>query len=201
MPAKIEIDTETLIKRYQDGESSTQLGIAFGISPNTVLNRLRAAGVKRRKSGTERLYDDAMICRMYTAGLSVSDIQEKTGAKNVATFYTILRRNGIPVRLQRHRFEDPEVEKAVVELRGKGLSYQAIAEKMRINRNYISKILRREVTLTRKVWQAEITVTPQMSINEMRATGATIDEIADIKGISRVEVFEIVGRNGRSDLS
>ena len=192
MPAKIDIDTEILIKRYNEGEGSCKLGAAFGVSPNTVLNRLRAAGVRRRNSGPERLYDDEIICRMYQAGMSVSDIQEKTGAKNVATFYAILHRNGIPVRIQRNRLDDPEVEKAMIELRGQGLSYQAIAKKMGINRNYISKCLRRELSLQRKVWQSKITVTPGMSIKEMRVAGATINEISDIKGISRVEVFKIV---------
>ena len=193
MPAKIEIDIDTLIKRYNAGESSDTLGAEFGVSPNTVLNRLRAAGVQRRKSGPERLYDDDRICRMYLAGLSVSEIQEKTGAKNNATFYAILRRNGIPVRLQRRRLDDPEVKKEVVELRRQGLSHQAIAEKMGINRNYIGKVLREKLTPPRKIWQAEITLKHDMDIKEMRAAVATIDEISDITGISRVEVFKIVG--------
>ena len=193
MPAKIEIDMDTLIKRYNAGESSDKLGTEFGVSPNTVLNRLRAAGVQRRKSGPERLYDDKIICRMYQEGLSVSEIQEQTGARNAATFYAILRRNGISVRLQRHRLDDPEVQKEVVELRRQGLSHQAIAKKMGINRNYISKVLREKLTPQRKIWQAEITLKRGMGIKEMRAAGATIDEISDIKGISRVEVFKIVG--------
>ena len=193
MPAKIDIDIDTLIKRYNAGESSDKLGTEFGVSPNTVLNRLRAAGVQRRKGGSKRLYDDKIICRMYQEGLSVSDIQEQTGARNAATFYAILRRNGVPVRVQRHRLDDPDVQKEVVELRRHGLSHQAIAKKMGINRNYISKVLREKLTPQRKIWQAEITLKRGMGIKEMRAVGATIDEISDIKGISRVEVFKIVG--------
>lgn len=194
MPAKrIDIDTAALIKRYKNGESSEKIGAELGISPNTVLYRLRKAGIKRRVSGPPRQMDDETICAMYQAGFPIREIQEKTGVWNIGTFYDVLRRNGIPVRLQRHRLDDPEVKKEVIELRGQGLSHQAIAKKMGINRNYIGKILREKITLPRKVWQEKITLQRGMSIKEMHAAGAMIDEIADIKGISRVEVYKIVG--------
>ena len=82
---------------------------------------------------------------MYTDGASVSEIQRQTGVTNLSTFYTILGRNDVPVRLQRHRLADPTVKAEVIALRAEGFTYGEIAKKMGINRNYIGQALREDV--------------------------------------------------------
>ena len=38
MPARIiELDLEEIMRRYQNGESSTEIGEALNVSPNTIL--------------------------------------------------------------------------------------------------------------------------------------------------------------------
>lgn len=142
MPARrVDIDDHEIIRRYEAGEGSDAIGEALNISPNTVLNRLREFGVARRRSGPARKYDDATICRMYKSGDNIADILKKTGATTTATFYAILRRNGVPVRLQRHNRECPLMQHRIHKLRKKGLSQFAIAKIVGINRNYVRDIL------------------------------------------------------------
>lgn len=191
MPAKRkDIDVDEVVRRYRDGESSPAIAADYGVHENTILNRLNAAGLPRRRSGPHRKYDDAEVCRMYKDGMDIQDIQEKTGAKNSATFYGILKRNNVPLRLKRQK-DDPNIQAQIVALRqDQELSQQAIGEIVGMNRNYVGKILRQEVAVERKQWQAQINVQKGMSIKEMRDAGATIDEIADIKQMDRVEVYK-----------
>ena len=191
MPARlIELDNTEIRKRYKNGESSTAIGKALNVSPNTILNRLRELGIKRRQSGPAPKYDDAKICRMYKAGDSVADIQEKTGCHNSAVFYAVLRRNGVPVRLQRHKGRCPHIQAQIKKLHAQGLSQVEIAKIVGINRNYIGEFLRQEIAVDRKVWQPPVRVTHQMNIQELRARDLTIDEIAEITGKSRITVFQ-----------
>ena len=191
MPARrIDVDDSEIKRRYENGESSTAIGHALKVSPNTILNRLRELGITRRRSGPAPKYDDTEVCRRYKAGDSVANIQRKTGAKNSATFYAILRRNGVPVRLQRHQCKCPHIQDRIKQLHAQGLSQVEIARKVGINRNYIGNFLRQEIAVDRKVWQPAVTVTHQMDVQALRARGLTIDEIAEITGKSRVAVFQ-----------
>lgn len=196
MPAKLELDVNELIRRYASGESSTKIAVAMGISENSVLNYLRAAGVPRRASGPARKYDDATICQMYKDGMDIQEIQEKTGAKTSATFYAILKRNGVPVRLQRHKLDDPAVKAEVLALRAEGLTHVQIAKKIGINRNYIGQVLSEDVDVVRtERWRENVVVRRSMSVPEMYEKGLTIDEISEVTGKSRVEVYEEVTSN------
>jgi hypothetical protein len=47
-PKAASLDSSTLARRYEDGESIAQLGLAFGVSPATVRSRLIKAGVELR---------------------------------------------------------------------------------------------------------------------------------------------------------
>ena len=191
MPARlIDLDNDEIRRRYENGESSTEIGKALNVSPNTILNRLRELGITRRRSGPAPKYDDAEICRMYKAGASVAEIQEKTGCYNSAVFYAVLRRNGVPVRHQRHKGRCPHIQARIKKLHAQGLSQVEIAKIVGINRNYIGEFLRQEIAVDRKVWQPPVRVTHQMSIQELRARDLTIDEIAEITGKSRVTVFQ-----------
>ena len=53
MPAKLELDTNELIRRYESGESAPKIAVAMGIGETSVYNYLKAAGVSRRYSGPE----------------------------------------------------------------------------------------------------------------------------------------------------
>ena len=189
MPARrIDIDIQEIAKRYRNGESSDEIGTALKISPNTVLNRLREAGITRRRSGPIPKYDEA-ICRMYRAGASVAEIVKATGCQNMSTFYDALKRNGVPLRLKRIR-NCPHVQNQIKKLHNQGLTQGDIAKIVGINRTYVGDILRQEIVVMRKKWQPAVTVNNKMSVQEMRDAGLTIDEISKITCKSRVDVFE-----------
>ena len=186
---KIQLDTASIVKQYESGKKVSDIAKSLNVSENTILNRLKEGGVELRR-GPRRMYNDAEICRMYQEGMSVSDIKAKTGAHNVNTFYAILKRNGVPVRLQRHSRECPVMQKKIMELNAQGLTQSAIAREVGINRNYVRHVLKKEITVKRKVWQPEVTVNRKMSVREMRDADLTINEIADITGMSPVDVFK-----------
>ena len=192
MPAKLELDVEELIRRYESGETAPKIAIAMRISETSVYNYLKAAGVSRRTSGPDRKYPDAVVVEMYTAGMDVPKIQEKTGIKNLSTFYAILKRNGVPVRLQRKKCDLPEVRQQIIALRSEGLTYRQIAKRIGVNRNYVGKVLNAEVRVDRKErWRDAVVVRPSMSILEMREKGLTVDEISEVTGKPRIEVYEV----------
>ena len=186
---KIKLDTASIVKQYESGKKVADIAKSLNVSENTILNRLNEGGVELRR-GPRRMYNDVEICRMYQEGMSVSDIKAKTGAHNVATFYAILKRNGVPVRLQSHSRECPVMEKKITALRAQGLTLSAIARAVGINRNYVRHILKKEVAVDRKPWQPQVTVNRTMSVREMRDADLTINEIADITGMSPVDVFK-----------
>ena len=186
---KVKLDTAAIVQRYKAGEKIEDIAKSLNVSESTILNRLKEGGFKLKR-GPKRIYDDAEICRMYQSGMEVSEIQELTGARSYATFYAILKRNGVPVRIQRNKLHDPEIRQEVIRLRAQGLTHIQIAKRMGINRNYIGKVLREEVEVDRKAWQPEVRVTAGMSVQELRDNDLTIDEIADVTGLSRVDVFQ-----------
>ena len=190
MPKKIDFNHKEMGKRYLKGESSTTLAIDYGVSQTTIFNRLKQLGIQRRKSGPLSLYDEAKICQMYRSGMEIQEIKEKTGAKNVSTFYTILHRNNVKLRLQRYKRNDPEVHIQIIRLNDQKLSQQAIANKIGLNRNYVREILNQVIHLPRKKWQKSVSIKLGMSIQEMRNADATIDEIAEIKQMSNIEVYK-----------
>ena len=186
----IKLDVQEIVHRYKNGESTAEIARSCGVSDNTILNRLNAAGLELCP-GPDRKYDDAEVCRMYLSGMDISEIQARTGAKNCSTFYDILRRNGVQVRLQRNRLNCPEIRQEIISYHLQGLSHVAIAKIVKVNRNYIGEMLQEEVEVPRKRWQPKVSVSVGMSLKQMRDDkGLTIDEISEITGLSRVEVFE-----------
>ena len=132
---------QRVVDLYKNGKRTAEIAELFGVSEGTVRYRLKKLGVALRRSGPKRKFDDAMVCRMYRAGASIKEIVEKTGVKNSAVFYDILKRNGVPTRLKRHKLDAPQVRREIMELYAQGLTRIEIAKKMRISREFIGKFL------------------------------------------------------------
>lgn len=79
MPARrVDIDVQEIVRRYQNGESSGKIGKAFNVSANTVLNRLREAGITIRGEKKE----DRHIYMFTSAGwkhLETGEVVEQSG--------------------------------------------------------------------------------------------------------------------------
>ena len=63
------IDDDAMRRRYEEGASILAICCEFGVHQTTVKNRLRAAGVERRKPGKRRWdVDEDKLRRLYNSG-------------------------------------------------------------------------------------------------------------------------------------
>ena len=98
MPKRIELDIDQIAKRYQAGESAQAIADDLNVSLGTIDNRLKRAGVVKRPVGRPRKYDEAEACRLYKAELPITEIMERMGISGSYMLYSILNRNGVPLR-------------------------------------------------------------------------------------------------------
>jgi lambda repressor-like predicted transcriptional regulator len=92
--------SEQITRLYAAGHSLRQIAAATGLSSNTVRRALARAGITRRPPGHPRppgTPTDQDIISLYTAGLTLSQIQARTGL-HAATARLALIRHGIPRR-------------------------------------------------------------------------------------------------------
>jgi DNA-binding Lrp family transcriptional regulator len=54
MPARSDVPTRSLARRYRAGQTIVQIGAAVGMSPGAVYYRLVGAGVRMRRPGRQR---------------------------------------------------------------------------------------------------------------------------------------------------
>lgn len=84
------------------------------------------------------------LIRAYEAGHSTAELADRYDC-NPRTIANTLRRNGIPLR-QRGAVgaieESPRLQKRVLVLRGRGLSYEAIAEQVPVGPHAVGRFLR-----------------------------------------------------------
>ncbi len=81
MPAKVELDVQSLIEKYESGMSYEDLATAFGISTRTVARHLKAAGIEIRPAHSPRrvVVDSAALKALYESGMGYQAIAELTG--------------------------------------------------------------------------------------------------------------------------
>ena len=65
MRKKVDLDVPAIVQRYADGESARKIARDCGVSPKTVLSRLKEAGVNIRQHPPVKKYDTAGIVEMY----------------------------------------------------------------------------------------------------------------------------------------
>lgn len=75
-------------------------------------------------------------------------------------------------------------------LASKGVAARTLKEARRYRPDKYGYAEHQPVEVDRKRWQPEVTVNRKMSVQELRDKELTIDEIADITGMSRVDVFK-----------
>jgi len=85
-----------IVARYEAGEPSTALAVAFGISKGSVLKLLREAGTQIRNQG---LSDDqvAEAAQFYASGHSLAQIGVHLGVDH-GTVWRQLRKRGVKMR-------------------------------------------------------------------------------------------------------
>ena len=102
MGKKFTAEVETIVcSRYLGGESTVQLGNAFGVNPTTISKILKRNGVKARGISEAMGGLDAAvepeICHRYLAGESTTQLGNAFGVGH-CTIGQILKRNGVKTR-------------------------------------------------------------------------------------------------------
>lgn len=84
----IDLPLGEIIRLYESGMSTTELGNKFGVSYQTIIRRLNRAGVNVRKVGVVRKFDLDEIIGLYNSGMSSNAIDEYLGCSHgVASRY------------------------------------------------------------------------------------------------------------------
>ena len=89
-------DIEGIVRRYQAGEATRQIGSRYGISKTRVANVLCEQGVTIRRQGlNDEQVSEAVT--LYTAGKSLAWLGARYGVSHT-TVATALRRQGLQLR-------------------------------------------------------------------------------------------------------
>lgn len=75
-------------------------------------------------------------------------------------------------------------------LKVKGVKMRSLKESRRYRPDKYGYAEHQQVEVKRKRWQPKVTVNRKMSVQALRDKDLTIDEIADITGMSRIDVFQ-----------
>ena len=89
MAKRIDLNVKEISRLYKSGMSSCAIGRKFGVDHNTVFNRLKEAGVKRR--AWKISLDANEVERLHKSGLSMRDIGKELGASTNAVSKCLYR--------------------------------------------------------------------------------------------------------------
>jgi phage antirepressor YoqD-like protein len=126
---------EEICARYRNGESTPQLGRAYGIWHPQIKEILVKHGVEIRplKTNTKELED--RVIKEYSTGISMSEVGRMLGMNKNSVAH-ILRKNNIPIR---SRYASLPVE--VISLHAAGMYVKDIAKVYGVGATVVSKFL------------------------------------------------------------
>lgn len=98
---RIQLPLAEIARRYIEGESAHALGSAYGVSEGTVLQRLRTAGIKRRRPGGQQGNRNAV------GNKSTRGRHRRGGPLHITShgYLGTLDRDGTPCRIHRGCWE------------------------------------------------------------------------------------------------
>jgi transposase len=129
------LDFETILKRYNDGETQAQIAKDYGFTPTTIWLYLKEHGVKSRKRGRsgqdlDKIINLEKVKQMRSRGLSLKVISKFFKVPE-STIYVYVQKHNIPTK------KSPTLKKGKVEeikrLYQSGLSMQQLAEKYKVS--------------------------------------------------------------------
>ncbi len=98
-------ETQKIIKDYQSGKASYELGAEYNCSKTTIIKLLKQQGVAIRKGGRGRAkIDDGKVIRMYKEMHTIKEIA-KSLSVDTQVISRCLKENGIKLR---NRWDYPE---------------------------------------------------------------------------------------------
>jgi hypothetical protein len=134
-----------IIRRYQSGESLTQIGASFEAKYETIGKYLQEWGIEIQTPIKRKLTpaQESLICQRYVEGESAA-LLAKAFDVSAFTIVGMMRDHGIPVnpRGNRYRqFSADEIE-TMRQMTVQGHSQHAIAEVLEANQGIVSRVMR-----------------------------------------------------------
>lgn len=219
MELKAEITRLYLEEKLSANACAKQVGIAH----QTVGYLLDLWGIPKRNDlhktcKSDELPDDEIVSLYVDKEMSAPKIASRYDV-SAPTIYKVIRKNGVEIRTlseaialaHKQRTEKAARKNAVLAISGENVnpvaqqgneqqadfSILTTSDSVNGNAEKPDNISEEEILVQRKKrWRQDVVVRKNMSIQEMRDADLTIDEIAEIKGQSRVSVFQALQNSG-----
>jgi DNA-binding CsgD family transcriptional regulator len=191
----LELSDDEIGKLYQEGYSTTEIGDLLGVTDVTILNRLKELGVKRRTLKKDLILSNDEIKELYERGYSSEKLAKMTGV----TPHTILERltkMGVQVRAKSFaasKLSDNEIKR----LYEAGYTNEQIANQLGVSpTTTLIRLHSMGVQMRRTGRRSKILELPVDDIKQLYQEGYSTREIADLLGVARKTLFNLIGPMG-----
>jgi hypothetical protein len=196
-----EAETE-VCKRYQEGESTYQLGIAFGVASTSIGRILKRNGVTARTvkevRGGLTTEAETEVCKRYQEGESTVQLGIAFGVADV-TIGKILKRNGVTARtpVENGMSLTDEAKSEVYERYRKGESTGLIGAALGVHQSSICKILKRNGIAMRTHREASggLTDEAETEVCKRYQEGESTVQLGIAFGVANSTIGKILKRN------
>lgn len=190
-----------MIRMYQEGYSSVEIGKTLGVSYTTVLSVLKERRIKKRKSGKKTIpftwKDKDKIITQYKNGMSVLNISKffKVGRERIEE---VLKENHTPKRdiTEYNRKVPKEQEKKIAKLYTEKVPVKELAEKYMVDTTTVRKVLRRQNVKLKTIKDLrKFTEKEEKEIIKEYKKGITIDTLSKRYSCQKRTITSVLKRN------
>jgi len=131
-----------LVRLFWEGQTPTELALHFSCSGATITKALRAQGLSTQPPPKIPVDQRAALVSSYQAGATLTQLAQQHGCSQ-RTVRLALREQGVGLRRQGaiKKYTDVFADR-VLQLRGEGLSYEAIAQETGVSTTVVGRILK-----------------------------------------------------------
>lgn len=189
---------QEICRRYQAGESSSEIAEDFDVAPSSILRRLRKCGVTTRLGdGPVRLrkLNEAQIqeaARRYQTGESMSELAQDFGVSD-GTISRSLRRHGVAIRPC--KFSE-EQEQEICRRYEDGEATYEIACALGIERTSVIRCARRHGVTIRTERQHKLSITQENEAVERYLQGESCRQAGERFGVTAQPIIDLLERRG-----
>lgn len=183
---------EAIIELYESGVSYAEIQAQTGVSKGTISRYLRKREIPKSRI---RYYSDETkkeVLSLFEAGCICKEIAKRIGIPLSSVYRILDDHPGMEAMRKRHAERQSEIIKRYKA----GQTTYRIAKEMGLHFGHPDSILRRmgligtRQKVKREAGLTEVDVLAGDSVQSLRSQGLTIDQIAEITKMTRVDVFQ-----------
>lgn len=193
MPKAIsESKVDAIIELYLSGETYAEIQAQTGVSKGTISRYLRKRGIQKNRI---RYYSDETkkeVVSLFEAGCMGTEIAKRIGMPSSSVYGILDDHPGMEAIRRRHAERRAEI----IQRYKDGQTTYRIAKDMGLHFGHADMLLRRagligtQQTIKREAGLTDVDVLAGDSVVSLRSQGLTIDQIAEITKMTRVDVFQ-----------